>query len=377
MLFSLKHTWSAKVLNGAMVAVLVVSAFSAIVPEPASAAAIKVDICHTTGNGSWEVTPNVNESALGAHLAHGDFIIDENNPCPPETEEDPPVEDVCPNDEGIQTETPCPSDEDNEEEEENTEEDPGPSEEDACLFVGGSWDGESCSGITAFTICLLVQNEEVSIEVLEAMLSLLGLSLDDFECGGEGETDYCSTVDGIQDEVFDCPSQEELDCENGGGTWNDETDICTPADNGGGGDTTPPADDTNEEESSGGGGGGGSKKKSSGEVLGASTEQCSNPLLTTYLRMGHNNDLVEVVELQMFLMSELGLTNLVTGLFDQATKDAVEQFQLKYADQVLAPWVPHGLPSASTPTGYVYKTTQRMINNIYCEWLNIPMPELP
>ena len=151
-----------------------------------------------------------------------------------------------------------------------------------------------------------------------------------------------------------------------------------PPEDEGGDDTIPPADNNNSSSSSSGGGGGKPRiAGSGGEVLGTTTVACDTPLLTTYLGVGKANDLVETVKLQLFLSTELGLENLVTGAFDPATHAAVEQFQLKYAEEVLAPWVPFGLASAETPTGYVYKTTQRMINNIHCEALEIPMPQLP
>ncbi|MBX4181388.1 hypothetical protein KW807_00815, partial [Candidatus Parcubacteria bacterium] len=48
------------------------------------------------------------------------------------------------------------------------------------------------------------------------------------------------------------------------------------------------------------------------------------------------------------------------GVFDQATKQAVEAFQLKYSSEVLAPW------GISAPTGYVYITTLGKINQLLC-----------
>ena len=171
------------------------------------------------------------------------------------------------------------------------------------------------------------------------------------------------------------PVCDEDEDEGGGGN---PPPPPPPPEDEGGDDTIPPADNNNSSSSSSGGGGGKPRiAGSGGEVLGTTTVACDTPLLTTYLGVGKANDLVETVKLQLFLSTELGLENLVTGAFDPATHAAVEQFQLKYAEEVLAPWVPFGLASAETPTGYVYKTTQRMINNIHCEALEIPMPQLP
>lgn len=124
------------------------------------------------------------------------------------------------------------------------------------------------------------------------------------------------------------------------------------------------------------GGGGG------GIVLGTSTEDASvatscSPYLTSYLRIGKNNNPDEVTKLQAFLNSYLGTHLPVTGFFGPLTLTAVKQFQLRESANVLAPWVPYGLPNAQTATGYVYKTTQRWINELQCGSLNLPLPQLP
>lgn len=109
-----------------------------------------------------------------------------------------------------------------------------------------------------------------------------------------------------------------------------------------------------------------------GRVLGASCE----PLLSTYLRRGHNNDAEEVLALQKFLRDEVPPGPPMTAVFDEATEESVNEFQLKYAEEILDPWIPHGL-EPGTPTGYVYKTTRRWINLLHCSSLDIPIPILP
>ncbi|MCR4325924.1 MAG: chitobiase/beta-hexosaminidase C-terminal domain-containing protein [Patescibacteria group bacterium] len=101
------------------------------------------------------------------------------------------------------------------------------------------------------------------------------------------------------------------------------------------------------------------------------------PLITHYLHAGWANDADEVKALQQFLAGELGIELPVTGIYDAATIDAVNAFQLKYWEDVLAPWVPHGLATDHTPTGYVYKTTSWKINQLHCGSLATPFPELP
>jgi len=112
-----------------------------------------------------------------------------------------------------------------------------------------------------------------------------------------------------------------------------------------------------------------------GQVLGASTSSCGM-YLDKYIKLGADNDSFEVKKLQVFLNYDLGLNLPVTGTYDTTTYNAVEQFQLKYNIGVLSPWVPYGLVSDTTPTGYVYKTTRRMINLIMCPSLDLPMPPL-
>ena len=125
-------------------------------------------------------------------------------------------------------------------------------------------------------------------------------------------------------------------------------------------------EDTDDGGNGGGGNGngggtvtGGGSAGTSGRVLGAEIGICT-PLLTEYLRLGQDNDPTQVRLLQAFLKGVEGYDVDVTGIFDERTDAAVRAFQLKYADDVLAPW---GLEES---TGYVYYTTQKKINEIYC-----------
>ncbi|HYD93582.1 MAG TPA: putative Ig domain-containing protein [Candidatus Paceibacterota bacterium] len=116
-----------------------------------------------------------------------------------------------------------------------------------------------------------------------------------------------------------------------------------------------------------------------GEVLGAETgpDACV-PLLTSYLYQGSANNLPEQVKLlQEFLNGELSLSLEVNGIYDAATVEAVNVFQIKYWEEVLAPWVPFGLATDHTPTGTVYKLTQWKINSLHCAPAVLPVPALP
>ncbi len=402
-----------------------------------------VTICHATGSGWTSISAD--SSALdgvgggdhnsAGHQSGNDIIPPGywdndgrnwdtegqaiyNNNCvePPPTP--PTAEEQCAIDEGFWNGESCEEiaecgENETYDSETNTCVENGPTpEEVGCAFLGGTMTEEGCD-VPEIAICILIGTHGES--AVEAALNLFGMTTADFDCGDEEETDYCSTVDGIQNESYDCPSQEELDCENGGGTWNgescdtsedttpqedcendggtwnSETETCTPAET--------PEDNNNDDNGNSNGDGGetsyacnerhgkeriefindaGEKDYicvDKGEVAGASTDMCV-PLLTTFIRLGNENDPIEVTELQNFLNGELGLTNPITGIYDEITKAAVEQFHLKYASEVLNPWFPFGL-AENTPTGYVYKTTQRMINNIYCASLNLPMPLLP
>lgn len=105
---------------------------------------------------------------------------------------------------------------------------------------------------------------------------------------------------------------------------------------------------------------------------------CPNPF-TTYMKYGKKNNAAEVSRLQAFLNANLGINIPVTGFFGTQTLAAVKNFQLKYADTILKPWIDAGISTngfIATPTGYVYKTTLRQINALVCPSYDIAMPIL-
>ena len=80
------------------------------------------------------------------------------------------------------------------------------------------------------------------------------------------------------------------------------------------------------------------------------------------MRIGCNNNPTQVIYLQSFLKNFEGYDYVqVNGVFDDLTFRAVSEFQEKYRNDVLEPWA-----EGQTPTGYVYITTLRKINEIMC-----------
>ena len=102
-----------------------------------------------------------------------------------------------------------------------------------------------------------------------------------------------------------------------------------------------------------------------GEVKGIETpepapaEECN--YLLEYIKLGADNNPVEVEKLERFLNEFEGENLLVNGIYEQVDFDAVSRFQEKYLGDVLAPW------SHNKATGYVYITTKKKINELYCE----------
>ena len=97
-----------------------------------------------------------------------------------------------------------------------------------------------------------------------------------------------------------------------------------------------------------------------GEVKGVEAPTECNYLLE-YIKLGRDNNPVEVEKLERFL-NEFESENLpVNGIYEQIDFDAVSKFQEKYLGDVLSPW------SHNKATGYVYITTKKKINELYCQ----------
>lgn len=204
-------------------------------------------------------------------------------------------------------------------------------------------------------------------------------------------TDVCPNIDGDQAAVPDGMEIQDGQCvtptppDNGGGGGD-----------GGGGGSTPPADTTPPRSGGGGGGGNGPIVGTFGVTNGGGGNgpivQQPPPssgageglppgcgiYLNDFLRLGRPNKMDQVTRLQIFLDWYVGANLPLSGVFDQATFDAVSKFQVKEYQDILTPWYSKGLlKSDHESTGYVYKTTRRKINLIMCNQLNIPMPQLP
>lgn len=194
-------------------------------------------------------------------------------------------------------------------------------------------------------------------------------------------TDMCPNIGGTQESV---PAGKVLqdgncvDAPSGGGDGDDDEDT------GGGGNNSGPAcqdgidndndgttdfpadegcssaDDDDEIEHTSSGGSSRRSSSGGGEVLGVATE-CAE-YLQGYIKLGAQNNVGEVAKLQQFLNDFEGTNLAVTGTYDNATYLAVHTFQKKHMDRVLAPW------GVTKSTGYVYHTTRKAINEIYCQF---------
>jgi uncharacterized repeat protein (TIGR01451 family) len=107
------------------------------------------------------------------------------------------------------------------------------------------------------------------------------------------------------------------------------------------------------------------------EVIVAEEEVQCEQYLVEFIKKGDDNNPDEVRKLQSFLVDFAGFTEVkTTGIYDTTTVGALSAFQARHAQDILEPW---GIDS---PTGYVYYTTQKEINQVYCRGeMQFPLPD--
>lgn len=103
----------------------------------------------------------------------------------------------------------------------------------------------------------------------------------------------------------------------------------------------------------------GTSTAATGTIATSPTESC-DWYLTAFIRVGQQNPPEQVKRLQTVLHNFEGANLEINGVYDAATIAAVNAFQAKYASEVLTPW------GISAPTGYVYLTTRKKINEVFC-----------
>ncbi|MEI6238716.1 MAG: peptidoglycan-binding domain-containing protein [bacterium] len=130
-------------------------------------------------------------------------------------------------------------------------------------------------------------------------------------------------------------------------------------------DTTPtvPINTVTSSNHSSGGGGSSSRYFTNTNTAPTSTVPVINacPLITTYMSENANNNFADVVKLQLFLKNTEGLSVDVNGIYDTKTVKAVSAFQAKYLEDIMGPW------GSKVPSGNVYITTEKKINEIVCK----------
>ncbi len=203
--------------------------------------------------------------------------------------------------------------------------------------------------------------------------------------GGGGGTDVCTnetTDPGVQTAG---PCNADDVCPDMAGVQTATTDCQA---SGGGGGTGIGTETGGVGGGSGGGAGGGSgyltfastttsatttSATTTGVVLGSatSTSASCDMYLTAFIKFGNNNDVDQVKRLQHVLKMFEGAEIEETGEYDTATRDAVHSFQTKYADVILAPW------NIKQSTGFVYLTTRKKVNEIYCSNQSTPAVQFP
>ncbi len=91
-----------------------------------------------------------------------------------------------------------------------------------------------------------------------------------------------------------------------------------------------------------------------------SEEPCKDIITKTISINSSENNTEEVKKLEQFLVNFQNEDLEINWIYEEEDIEAVKRFQLKYSDEILKPWW------LETPTWYIYKTTIKKINSVYC-----------
>ncbi len=83
--------------------------------------------------------------------------------------------------------------------------------------------------------------------------------------------------------------------------------------------------------------------------------------ITQHIALGRKNSTTSVKKLENFLNNYEGFSLSVDGVYSATDDKAIRAFQKKYSADILAPW------NLSQPTGNVFTTTVKKINELYCQ----------
>lgn len=95
-------------------------------------------------------------------------------------------------------------------------------------------------------------------------------------------------------------------------------------------------------------------------------------LIEGFIKLGGQNNIVDVFVLQKLLNDHMGENLKLDGTYDADDYEAVKRFQARYYQDIISPWHTY-IPGMGT-TGYVFRTTKWKINTILCPSADIPLP---
>ncbi len=224
--------------------------------------------------------------------------------------------------------------------------------------------------------------EQCTPVVVDACPSMEGTQTSVEECPAEQTCNEGQHLEGEQCVADTTPTETPTSGGGGGGGGNPFAACMNGVDDDNDGltDTTDPGcvnsfDGNEYNEPTTGGSTGTSTATSTGSVLGTETVKACDARFTKFVMQSDlkNADTQTIVDLQMFLNEhmEVGLT--VNGKYDAATIKAVKAFQIKHKKDALEVW-------PTVATGNFYLTTQWIANKVNCEsqglsW-NVALPTL-